>query len=634
GIENQAIPGPKRKPRDQLHRFLDAIAEEGICVLHVLNNALLTEPLRQWLLSEIKFIPNLRIVFSCHPTEKTDQIAPDIPSLRLEFTPLDKTNFFTVIDQRFVPHTFPRTLVDALWRASRGLPGDVALKILDLVNAELLYRDERDIWHLADSRLAETDYAKEFLIDFQTVMEAALSQLPQLEQDYLQDFLKLAALCGEYVPVGLVFQYLQIDDDTQDTLTDFIDEHLVGDQWDGLFVDYEYRHLSFPEISVYHFVNPMYRWVILYEWSPDQRSELASGFLAFLEKRLPVRTRGIAHLFLTLCRYLCNEQAQAPYKQTLAWWIGTEEAEELTRYLAQALQERRLEPVVLLQIVKNVEYAWPTYRQLAVLNALDGQEQGVSVDLMGDFLNWKGVLLTHLGRYRDAERLILQALAIRESTLGSVHSLVATTLQNLAGSYFGQGRYAEAEPHYRRALAIIEENAHGFSRPNVATMLNNLAILYLEQGRCAEAEPLLLRALTIQESTLIVDHPEVATTINNLASLYLGQSRYAEAELHFQRALTIQENALRPDHHNVATTLHNLANLYSAQGCYTKAEPRFQRALAIRESTLDPCHPHIASTLENYAVLLQQLERFDEAAELVARAAAIRAKHEFENHNQ
>ena len=64
-----------------------------------------------------------------------------------------------------------------------------------------------------------------------------------------------------------------------------------------------------------------------------------------------------------------------------------------------------------------------------------------------------------------------------------------------------QGRYAEAEPLYKRSLAIWEE-ALGPEHPNVATSLNNLAGLYRAQGRYDEAEPLHKRAMTIDEMAL------------------------------------------------------------------------------------------------------------------------------------
>jgi tetratricopeptide (TPR) repeat protein len=75
---------------------------------------------------------------------------------------------------------------------------------------------------------------------------------------------------------------------------------------------------------------------------------------------------------------------------------------------------------------------------------------------------------------------------------------VAASLNNLAQLYQAQGRYADAEPHYKRALAIYEK-ALGPDHPNLAASLNNLAELYRAQGRYADAEPLYKRALAIKE---------------------------------------------------------------------------------------------------------------------------------------
>jgi hypothetical protein len=60
--------------------------------------------------------------------------------------------------------------------------------------------------------------------------------------------------------------------------------------------------------------------------------------------------------------------------------------------------------------------------------------------------------------------------------------------------YRAQGRYADAEPLYKRALAINEKSL-GPEHPNVANSLNNLAALYNDQGRWAEGLPLARTAI-------------------------------------------------------------------------------------------------------------------------------------------
>ncbi len=47
------------------------------------------------------------------------------------------------------------------------------------------------------------------------------------------------------------------------------------------------------------------------------------------------------------------------------------------------------------------------------------------------------------------------------------------------------------------------------------------------QGHYAEAEPLYKRSLAIREKALGPEHPAVATSLNNLAGFYLYQGRHA-----------------------------------------------------------------------------------------------------------
>ena len=145
--------------------------------------------------------------------------------------------------------------------------------------------------------------------------------------------------------------------------------------------------------------------------------------------------------------------------------------------------------------------------------------------------------------------------------------------------YGKQGRYAEAEPLFKRSLAIWEK-ALGPEHPDVATSLSNLGVLIGMQGRYADAEPLLKRSLAIREKILGPDHRDVAGSLNNLATQYGEQGRYAEAEPLHKRSLGILEKTLGPEHPDVALSLNNLAEFYRIQGRYSSALPIVQRTIS------------------------------------------------------
>jgi len=126
--------------------------------------------------------------------------------------------------------------------------------------------------------------------------------------------------------------------------------------------------------------------------------------------------------------------------------------------------------------------------------------------------------------------------------------------------FYGVGNYDAALIEIQNYEAAVRRREGTASRC-YAVALNNLALLYDNQGRYAEAEPLYKRALAIWEKALGPDHPEVAMGLNNLGNLYEDQGRYGEAEPLSKRALAIQEKALGPDHPEVGKYLNNLATL-------------------------------------------------------------------------
>jgi tetratricopeptide (TPR) repeat protein len=130
------------------------------------------------------------------------------------------------------------------------------------------------------------------------------------------------------------------------------------------------------------------------------------------------------------------------------------------------------------------------------------------------------------GEYEDyltEQNLVIdcfqQAITISRKSGDADQNSLAASLNNLAGLYESQGKWAEAEPLYDEALAI-RRTLFG-ARPNngLAASLNNLAGLYESQGKWAEAEPLYDQALAMLEHILAPNHPNIKIVRNNLQSL-------------------------------------------------------------------------------------------------------------------
>src|SRR5947199_3589480 len=89
------------------------------------------------------------------------------------------------------------------------------------------------------------------------------------------------------------------------------------------------------------------------------------------------------------------------------------------------------------------------------------------------------------------------------------------------------------------------EKALGPDHTSTLDTVNNLGILYVNQGKLAEAEQMYQRALAGKEKALGPDHTSTLDTVNNLGVLYVIQGKLAEAEQMFQRALAGKEKAER-----------------------------------------------------------------------------------------
>ncbi|KAF2738506.1 HET-domain-containing protein [Polyplosphaeria fusca] len=114
--------------------------------------------------------------------------------------------------------------------------------------------------------------------------------------------------------------------------------------------------------------------------------------------------------------------------------------------------------------------------------------------------------------------------------------------------------------------------------------LHNLGVFYADQGRLAEAEAMYDRALQGKEEALGAKHTSTLETVKNLGTLYKNQGRLAEAEDMYRRALQGYEEAIGPK--LLPTYLPALNNFFSFGNLYARtdrtdaARQMYSRALA------------------------------------------------------
>ncbi|MCJ1386317.1 hypothetical protein MMC17_009443 [Xylographa soralifera] len=150
-------------------------------------------------------------------------------------------------------------------------------------------------------------------------------------------------------------------------------------------------------------------------------------------------------------------------------------------------------------------------------------------------------------------------------------------LDSLGMLYADQGKLAEAEAMYTRALQGTEE---ALGPKHTST----LSMLFANQGKLAEAEAMYTRALQGYEEALGPKHTSTLSTVNNLGNLYKDQGKLAEAEAMYTRALQGYEHALGPEllrsYLPALNTMFAFGDLCSRTGRKDKAKGMYTRALS------------------------------------------------------
>ena len=131
------------------------------------------------------------------------------------------------------------------------------------------------------------------------------------------------------------------------------------------------------------------------------------------------------------------------------------------------------------------------------------------------------------GNYSEAISLAQRLVALSKARYGQVSVEHADALERLAGSYFGQSKYAEAEPVYVQVVTI-RTKVLGAHDERVLSTSVTLADLYRQSGRPQMGEPLLQKALAARIEAVGRNHASLADALRALADIELALERHSE----------------------------------------------------------------------------------------------------------
>jgi eukaryotic-like serine/threonine-protein kinase len=266
--------------------------------------------------------------------------------------------------------------------------------------------------------------------------------------------------------------------------------------------------------------------------------------------------------------------------------------DEATTHLEEAFWEAESSSATLVAAHAAIDLVWIRGSRAVELDrALEwARHAQAALDRMDDSEYDEGRLalavassLTAASEAARAREEFGRALALFESSVGSEHPEIATTLNNLASSLLIEGRYDEARSNIERALELYMRS-HGPEHPRVANAMINLAGVEQRTGNLERAVELGRRALKIRSAMLGPDHPDTATARNNLGATYAALEDHDNAERQYRAAAEALERVYGDDHPNTAAARINLGLVVDRQGRHKEAldilQPAFETLIA------------------------------------------------------
>lgn len=217
--------------------------------------------------------------------------------------------------------------------------------------------------------------------------------------------------------------------------------------------------------------------------------------------------------------------------------------------------------------------------------------------------------------YDRGNRVLQRNLSFPHRHRAAGHLLGARILREL-------GRYQEAEPLYRAALAEMEqvrrqsedENNQRAPALQHAEMINYYSDFLLARGQYQRAAALQTKALATFERYLSMREPQRAQAMIQLGQIHAAEGRFEEAETLYRTVDQQRREWFGADHPLTLEGREFLALLYGAWGRYQVADDLHRSVLMLRQARFTPDHPKIWDSRKHIALLQQELGHLEAAA--------------------
>ncbi|MCC6979519.1 MAG: tetratricopeptide repeat protein [Candidatus Melainabacteria bacterium] len=169
----------------------------------------------------------------------------------------------------------------------------------------------------------------------------------------------------------------------------------------------------------------------------------------------------------------------------------------------------------------NAEYQlWEALREAEVFGG-ESDQMIESAELLAD-------CLMQMGKYDDAEQLMLGLADIQSRRLGATNVRTARTLVMLAELYYAKGEFARAEPFAQSGLKCYESTL-GPGNEETIRLTAYMAYIFHAQQKFAQAEPYYEKAMAASVKNMAENPESAKQVIQGYAALLTATHREDQA---------------------------------------------------------------------------------------------------------
>lgn len=307
--------------------------------------------------------------------------------------------------------------------------------------------------------------------------------------------------------------------------------------------------------------------------------------------------------------------------------------EQRERTLLQIEEEQGLESVELAPGLEALGYMYHALGRL--LEARTSYERALTLRLRAGQNNTEAILkpLHALGlifrlqeQFEQSEIYYKRALFVSIVVYGLNHAETCKRQNYLAGLYYAQRRYNEAEALILASAGVYQDAGGEFVAAEVLCQLA-LSLISFRRGEPGKAEEYLSRSTLLLQRCPppVIAGDDVSHDLLQFVGVQLRQGAIDEAEATFRFIIIGETKGLWPRHPSMAKNLKHLGDLHSAFHRPERAAVIYRQSLSMYMDSVGTADPEIAELAEALGDCLVAVGRAEEAVEPRKIAQEMRA---------